>query len=144
MSAKTKDEILGFNDVTIKEVDVPEWNTKVHVRSLSGERRNAYEMSLIRRQKTPQGGIDILPDTANRNARLAVLGICDDAGDLLFRPEDAPSLGQKNAGALQRICDAIEKISGMADDAIEDAEGDSNGAHGADSVSSEPKQQDSQ
>ena len=106
----TKAEILSLNDSKIESVDVPEWKTTVHVRTMTGAERDAFEVSCM----AGKAGTNNL---ANVRARLCAVCLCDENGVRLFSDGDADALGKKNGAALERIREAAQKLNriGAAD-----------------------------
>lgn len=94
-----RDQILAADDLKVIAVDVPEWGCTVHVRTMSGGERDAFEE---RQQRDPFKDI---------RARLAVLTVCDEEGNLLFTDADIPALTKKSAAALDRIFAAATKLN---------------------------------
>lgn len=95
----TREAILAADDLPRELVQVPEWGGEVFVRTITGAERDRFEAALLgnSKSKNPQDRI------RNVRARLAVLCCCDDAGQRLFRDEDAEALGAKSAAALDRV-----------------------------------------
>ena len=140
MTYLSRDDVLKADDLEIVDVDVPEWGGIVRVRALSGTARDAYDASLVRMGTNGQplrdrDGEPVM-DITNRRAKLIVLAVVNDDGDPLFSLADVAALGAKSGVALERVADAIERLSGMNDEAVEDAEGNSEAAPGGISVSS--------
>jgi hypothetical protein len=104
----TKAEILGLSDSRIELVEVPEWKTSVHVRTMTGAERDAFEASCMAGKGS---------NLANIRARLCAVCLCDDQGARLFSDADAEQLGRKSAAALDRIFAAAQKLNriGAAD-----------------------------
>lgn len=105
-----RDRILSADDLPREVVEVPEWGGSVYVRTMTGAERDRFE--------------DEHHKQVNRNfrARLAVLTVCDEAGVLLFKPEDAGALGEKSAAALNRVLDVSAKLNGLTKSDVDDLE----------------------
>lgn len=87
----TREQIDGINDLTVKEVKVPEWGGSVFVRMMSGDERDAYEASA-------QGG-----QQKHVRARLIAVTLCDSTGKLLYTLDELEKIGSKGGAALDRI-----------------------------------------
>ena len=110
----TGEEILALDDRKVALVDCPEWGGHVHVRSLSGEELDAWEVEQYERSRIEkEEGQDRQAMLRNLRARLVSRCACDEAGRPLFTPEQAQALGQKNGKALKRVFDAARKLNGM-------------------------------
>lgn len=107
----TRDTILGAHDFETRTVDVPEWGGEVMVRSLSGAARDRIESVFL-------GG-----ETNGLKALVVILTACEADGSLLFTDDDLEPLRAKSAVAIERVFDAAWELSGLAPDAVEDAEG---------------------
>ena len=109
----TAEEILGLQDRKVEQVACPEWGGHVHVRSLSGEELDAWEVEQYERSRIEkEEGQDSQAMLRNLRARLVSRCACDEAGEALFTPEQAHALGQKNGRALKRVFDAARKLNG--------------------------------
>lgn len=96
MKRLTAADILECNDVTTKDVEVPEWGGVVRVAVMTGKARDAYEQKL--------SALSGKRDTVE-NLRALYLSHClvDEAGALLFSQADIVKLGEKNGNALSRL-----------------------------------------
>lgn len=111
-------EILGAEDLEIKEVPVPEWGgpgAVVLVRNLSGAERDQFEADTVRFTK---GGQPI-PNLENTRARLVAMAACDEHGAAIFSAADVRRLTQKSARPLDRLFEAASKLSGLSPADIE-------------------------
>jgi len=111
----TRDSILQADDLPKESVDVPEWGGQVWVRTLSGTERDAFEQSMVNKKNKP--------NMDNVRARFAVLTICDEAGDRLFKAADADELGKKSAAALDRVFAVAQRLNGFSDQDQKDIAG---------------------
>lgn len=112
---KTADEILNYDDTLKREkVDVPEWETELFVKVMSGAERDRWELSTTALLKTP--------NLANIRASLCVMTICDEKGKRIFTNDQINALGDKSAVVLDRIFDIARRINKLNDDDIEELE----------------------
>ena len=111
----TRDSILQADDLPKESVEVPEWGGQVWVRTLSGTERDAFEQSMVNKKNKP--------NMDNVRARFAVLTICDEAGDRLFKAADADELGKKSAAALDRVFAVAQRLNGFSDQDQKDIAG---------------------
>jgi hypothetical protein len=116
----SRDDILKAEDITYDEVDVPEWGGTVRLRGLTGLERDTWEASnrLLK-------GSEYVPNPRGAKARLLVRAIVDAEGARLFRDQDAGALGARSAAVLERLFDRAAELSGLTDDAVGSAEGNS-------------------
>ena len=113
MAILSRAEILGADDITIVEVDVPEWGGTVRVRALTGAERDQYEESLIRWRATKGQKVTATVALGNARAKLVSLAVVDETGERLFSDRDVAALGEKSAAALERVFDVAAKLSGL-------------------------------
>lgn len=132
----TRDEILALDDITIKEITVPDaipvWGGEsLYIKQLTRGQQDAYA-------KRQFGGMSIKQDGSRRNggtrkpgesqeivgmssiyghdAWLCVRGICDESGKLLFSETDIEKLNAKSGEAIGWIASEIVKFSNMEND----------------------------
>lgn len=129
--ALTKEAILAANDLQTRVVDVPEWGGEVILKTLSGMERNAFENSLYR-----INGERATPNMANMSAKLLARVIVDEQGNRIFTDGDIMALGGKSAAVLSRLFEIASEMNGLGEDAIDDAEGNSEAGQAGDSSSS--------
>lgn len=100
----TKEEILGRDDLELREVAVPEWGGMVvRLRAMSGDVRDAYELAAFREREAAKKEAR---EVRNPRARMLVFCLVDEKGGRLFGEEDVARLGAKSGAALDRLYDA--------------------------------------
>lgn len=107
----TAASILQAEDFVYDEVDCPEWDGTVRIRSLSGAQRVVLKKA-----------IDAERDDVDET--LCVMAIVDEDGNRILKREQIAELSKKNTAVLTRIAIRVLEISGMRNrkKAIEDAE----------------------
>ena len=110
--ALSKEAILAADDLTTKEVDVPEWGGTVRIRELTGRERDAFEEGSLDKKTR-----DV--KMTNMRARLVAMSAIDDSGDRLFTAAEADELGKKSATALNRCFEGSCALSGITDQDVE-------------------------
>lgn len=113
MATLNRDQILNAPDIKKELVAVPEWGGEVWVKGLTGQERDHFEASIVE-----QRGKSQILKMENIRAKLASLSICDEAGKRLFSEADVNTLSAKSAGALQRVFEVAQKLSGIGEDAV--------------------------
>lgn len=106
----SKAQILGAQDLPVVEMEVPEWDCWVRVRTLTAGERDNFETEITRRN-----GRDATVNTRNIRAKLVAAAVVDEAGAPLFGLGDVEALGQKSAKALDRIFAKASELAGMRD-----------------------------
>lgn len=102
--------ILEFNDRQIECVPIPEWGGEVFVRNMTAGERDRWEIAAQGKR------------TEDVRAALAVLTVCDESGELLFKQEDIPLLTAKNAAPMQRIFNASIELNRISETDIKELE----------------------
>lgn len=114
----SKQQIFAINDMMYEDLFVPQWNTTVRLRSLTGFERDTFEQSLI-----DQRGKRNKLDMRNARAKLVALCVVDQDGKRLFDDNEIGILGTKNAAALDTIYERASAMCGLSDDDMEELTG---------------------
>lgn len=119
---KSAAEILAIADLPEEWVYVDEWDCDILVRGLTSAKRDLY-LGTIMNQK----GKDVSVNMQQATARLVSMCAIDaDTGALMFpTPRDITALGNKSAAALDRLGKVAERLSGIAEDDMAVAVGNS-------------------
>ena len=129
--ALNRDQILAARDFETREVECPEWGGSVRIRALTAREVAAYRRSLskiVQDKNVKTGKVDTnvtmdLDGFQVAAVRLVALAAIDDAGAKLFNVDaDLEVLAQRSFKAIDRIAEAVIEISGMKNDAPEEAE----------------------
>ena len=110
-----KEAIFAADDIKTERVPIPEWGGDVMVRGLTGRQRDAWEQSM-----TVRRGKKVEMDMRDFRARLAVLCVVDETGQLVFHEGDIDALAGKSGSALDKIYTAAAKLSGISDDDVKE------------------------
>ncbi|MFE2106635.1 hypothetical protein ACFXAF_12320 [Kitasatospora sp. NPDC059463] len=133
MALLSKDQIKTADDLGYEDVPVPEWGGEVRVRGLSGAERERWEQSML--VAGPNGTRVQRPGATDNRARLLVMCLVDEAGELLYTEADIKDLNQKSAAALDRLFDVARRLSRLGKNEAEEAQGNSNAAQSGNSTS---------
>lgn len=107
----TREQILECRDlVEPQEVPVPEWGGSVFLRPMNGTAKERWEVEHVR-----SGDKDV-------RARLLAHTVCDEGGQLLFKPEDIARLSGKSAAPLQRLFNAAMKMNAIGKEDVDELE----------------------
>jgi hypothetical protein len=109
-----REAILGADDLPTEIVDVPEWDTKVHVRGLTASERDAYISEVV----NPETG---QMRWKNASALLVCRTLVDEDGARVFTDSDASDLGDKSSAALSRLFNTAMRLSGLTQADVEEA-----------------------
>jgi hypothetical protein len=116
----SREQILGAQDLGSEDVPVPEWGGVVRVRALSAHDRDAFRRAA--------GGEDMI-------VKLAAMLIVDGGGNRVFSDVDIQALAAKSEAPLIRINQVGLRLSGLGEQAVEQAEKNSAPGPSADSRS---------
>lgn len=111
----TREQILGVEDLSYEDVDVPEWGGVVRVGMLTGAERDAFEQEIVTRQ-----GKKLLLNLVNIRARLVAMTVVDGEGQRVFSETDVKALGRKSALALNRVFDVAQRLNGLTEQDMEE------------------------
>lgn len=122
MAILNKDQILGINDMTTVDVEVPEWTPEgaeevatVRLRTLTGGERDKFESDSI-----DQRGKNNKMNLVNLRARLVALCAVDESGQRLFGDKEVTQLGAKRASVLDKLFQAAQELNGMTQKDVEE------------------------
>lgn len=122
-----RDQVLGAEDYDSEVVLVPHWGGAVLVRTFSGEMRDRFERVAIASQSADS-------DVTNLDAiiQLVINGACDAQGSPLFTDEDAEALRARDAESLILVAEAVSRLNGIGEEAVEELGKNSEGGPSAD------------
>lgn len=112
---RNREELLAVDDVEVRKVeDVPFWGD-VFIRSFSAGKRDEIEAAHL---KDPYKDF---------RARFVVASVCDEKGNLIFKPSDIPAVSQKSAKCIDMIFGEVAKLNRITKDDVEELEKNSSG-----------------
>jgi len=113
--------LLAKEVLEIVKVDLGK-GSHVFVRQMTGRERDTFEQSMVQARRDVKGNIIAYDQAlADFRAKLAVVTLCDEAGELLLKPSDYTVLSANmSAARLAAIADAAQKVNRMSE---EDKEG---------------------
>ena len=107
--------VLDLRDLQDELVDVPEWGYRLRVRSLTGTERDAFEISLLENR-----GKSREVNLSNMRAKLVAASVRKTDDGRVFTDGQVEALGKKNAAALQRVFRVAQRLSGLAEDEVDE------------------------
>ncbi|GAA3301298.1 hypothetical protein [Streptomyces cinereospinus] len=120
MTYLSAEQILGADDLTYEDVEVPEWGGTVRVREMPGTERDKFESQFVGKD----GASVRAEGLEGFRARLAAACIVDADGRQMFRSAaEVKRLGDKSSKALQRVCDAAMRLSKISDEDVKELAG---------------------
>ena len=112
-----KNQIFEIEDLPRQSVYVDEWKTTLHVRSMNGTERAAFESTLISTKDS---------DGAERfrTAKVLLVALCtvDENGERIFDDleNDTKELSKKSSQAIDRLYKAASLLNAIDDGNVED------------------------
>ena len=110
-----KAAILAVQDLTTVELEVPEWQCWVRVRTLTSGERDNFEAEV-----TAVNGRNTRVNVRNIRAKLVAATVVDEEGRPLFGLPDVEALSAKSAKALDRIFGKAAELAGMREADVEE------------------------
>lgn len=120
----SRDAILGASDIKTEDVPVPEWGGTVRVKGLTAAQRDKAEEAML----SMRGGskdMNVSINMAGVRALMASMAIVDEDNKPIFTHADVKALGEKSGIALDRVFEAVTRLSGIGDNDIEELTGNS-------------------
>jgi len=109
LTKSLKSQFEATDDRPIELVEVPEWGLTLRVRGLSAGDKQRYEESLV--SWDAQGKMTV--SSEDGHARLLVLTIVDEQGQLIFTSGDVAMLSRKSGAAVDRVVTVAQRLSGL-------------------------------
>lgn len=102
------EDILNIDDRKKVEVDVPEWNRRVHLRAMTGHDREAWEAHVA---PSEEGG---RPNIQGMRPMMVAACIVDESGKRIFKTkEDELKLATRSAAVIERLFDKCMELNGL-------------------------------
>lgn len=112
----TRTDLLKKQKLRMEKVELGE-EGYVYVREMTGSERDAFEQSLI--QINEKG--EVIRNFEDFRAKLAVYCVCDENGNLIFKPEDYKVLSQNiKASWLNKIVEVAQRLNAITDRDVEE------------------------
>lgn len=117
VTALTREDILGADDLKVEAVLVEDWKQgTVYVHTLTGNERDAWEERCTN-QKKNRINIRML------KAKLVIASCFDEAGKKLFVETDAEVLNDKSAKCIDQLFAVAQRLSGLSTKEAEEIAG---------------------
>jgi len=122
----TREDILGLQDITVKEItvpgNIPVWGgKKLYIKQLTRGKQDEFlkrqfgSMKVQSSRKAKEQQMEA-PDLYGHDTWLFVNGVCDEQGTLLFKLSDMDTLNNKSGEAIGHIAKEILEFSKMTSD----------------------------
>lgn len=119
--------ILATDDTKPVMVPVKEWNGPVFIRVMTAAEREAFENEWSALREAASQGEDAVKGAVRKHsgtirAHLLCYCLCDEAGNRLFTAEQTAELAKKSGKVVGRLFTIAQQVNGLVDDAVEEAE----------------------
>ena len=119
MATDIRESFLALkNNLKIEAVTVEGMAEPIHVRTLNGRERDAFENSCFKGK-----GKNRELSTENIRAKLLVRSICNADGTRIFGEHETELLGELPANVLDKLFTIAQTLSGLGQDDIEEIAG---------------------
>lgn len=109
-------KLLTRDVLEIEKVDLGNGDF-VYVSQMMGHDRDVFEQSLIRYKKDSEGKQTWEQALGNFRAKLAVVTICDEKGNLLLKPDDYQIFGKSiSAVKLEKIVEVAQRLNKITEE----------------------------
>ncbi len=135
----TREALLQKDDLKIEKVELSKGY--VFVREMTGHEKDIWEQSMLKQK--PSGNknklIEYETTLDDFRAKLAVVTVCDEEGNLIFKPEDVKMLNKMmSATNIEKIVTAAQRLNAISqqdrDEILKNSEADLNDSSNSDSV----------
>ena len=110
-----KEQILNAKDLRSEDVECPEWEGTVRVKTMTGAERDDFEQKVFNSKGNDKEG-----NVKMYRAKLLVYTCVDVDNNLLFNEKDIESLGKKSSVPIDRLATASMKVNGLLASDIEE------------------------
>ena len=112
-----RDALLAKEELTIEKVEFDNGDF-VYVRQMTGHERDLFEQSLLKKNRDAKGiVVSYEQATEDFRAKLAVVTLCDEAGNSILEPKDYPILSRNmSAKRLETIINKAQKLNAITEE----------------------------
>jgi len=134
-----REALLQRDELQIEKVELTRGH--VFVREMTGHEKDVWEQSMLKQKQTGNKNSPIEYETTLEDfrAKLAVVTVCDESGNLLFEPKDVKVLNKMmSASNIERIVEVAQRINAVTqkdrDDMLKNLEADQEDSSSSDSA----------
>ncbi len=112
-----REALLKKDELKIEKVELSKGC--VYVREMTGREVDLWRKSLMKEVKTGdrRNPVEYQTSLEDFSAKLAVMTVCDENGNLLFKPQDVVTLnGNMSASNLDKIVTVAQKLNGISEE----------------------------
>lgn len=131
-SVLLRKKILTKTDQQLSEIWIPEWDTKLFCRVMTGRERQRF-MSLVFEMTQNENPADAVTKELQLQCMLIALCFCDDDGSRIFLDEDIEELENQSWQVLRRLFEFARMHNKLTDQSVEELEKNSGSSQSDDS-----------
>lgn len=109
-----KSKILAAVDLPTEAVHVKAWDCTVHVRTMTGKERDAWEVEQFKVSRNAEGAVEVKANEDNVRARLLARVLVDEDGQRIFTDDEAVDLGRKSAAVLEHLYGVAQRLNAIS------------------------------
>jgi hypothetical protein len=137
----TREALLQKDELKIEKVELT--RGYVYVREMTGKEKDIWEQSLMKQK--PSGNknkmVEYEVSLEDFRAKLAIVTVCDEKGNMLFKPQDVKLLNESmSASNLDKIATAAQKLNRITEqdkeEILKNSEADQEDSSSSDSAKS--------
>jgi hypothetical protein len=135
----TREALLQKDDLKIEKVELSKGY--VFVREMTGHEKDIWESSMLKQKPSGNKNKPIEYETTldDFRAKLAVVTVCDEEGNLIFKPEDVKMLNKMmSATNIEKIVTAAQRLNAISqqdrDEILKNSEADQTDNSNSDSA----------
>lgn len=111
-----REALLQRDELKIEKVQLT--RGFVYVREMTGREKDIWEQSMLKQKPSGDKNNPIRYETTLENfrAKLAVVTVCDENGELLLKPSDVENLNKMmSASNIERIIEVAQKLNAITE-----------------------------
>jgi hypothetical protein len=116
-----REALLQRDELKIEKVQLT--RGFVYVREMTGYEKDVWEQSMLKQRPSGDKNKPVEYETTLEDfrAKLAVVTVCDESGELLFQPKDVKTLNKMmSASNMERIIEAAQRLNAVTEKDKED------------------------
>lgn len=116
-----REDLLSKDDLEVRKVEFKDGNY-VFVRQMTGRERDRFEQSIVDIEEDVNTGKQTYKQNLEDfRAKLAVNTVCDEEGELVFKPTDYTQLSKNlSAAKLEKIVNVAQRLNAITEEDKED------------------------
>ena len=111
--ALTRESLFKGDTLQIEKVELS--NGYVYVREMKAHEKDVWEQSILKQTRQPNGTKTLETTLEDFRAKLAVVTVCNEKGELLFKQEDYKALSNAlSASNMEKIVNVAQQLNAIS------------------------------